>query len=116
MKQFASIEKLDTGILYTLELASSLFVLLLAFGLIAGQVSSGQQLSLVTLLSFWPLVLARLLASGQPKKEPNASGAHRSWRWHGLPIMQCACIHPCRYDRDGRFRPFMHGATRVARQ
>ncbi len=35
MKQFASIEKLDTGILYILELASSLSVLLLAFGLIA---------------------------------------------------------------------------------
>src|SRR5438270_223520 len=35
MKQFTSIEKLDTGILYTLELASSISVLLLAFGLIA---------------------------------------------------------------------------------
>jgi hypothetical protein len=35
MKQFATIEKLDTGILYLLELASSLSVLLLAFGLIA---------------------------------------------------------------------------------
>lgn len=35
MKQFQSIEKLDTGILYALELASSLSVLLLAFGLIA---------------------------------------------------------------------------------
>src|SRR2546429_1092391 len=35
MKQFQSIEKLDTGILYLLELASSLSVLLLAFGLIA---------------------------------------------------------------------------------
>ena len=35
MKQFSSIEKLDTGILYMLELASSLSVLLLAFGLIA---------------------------------------------------------------------------------
>jgi glucan phosphoethanolaminetransferase (alkaline phosphatase superfamily) len=35
VKQFASIEKLDTGILYVLELASSLSVLLLAFGLIA---------------------------------------------------------------------------------
>jgi hypothetical protein len=29
MKQFSSIEKLDTGILYALELASSLSVLLL---------------------------------------------------------------------------------------
>src|SRR5207248_537534 len=35
MKQFHTIEKLDTGILYTLELASSISVLLLAFGLIA---------------------------------------------------------------------------------
>src|SRR6266852_2783474 len=35
MKQFTSIEKLDTGILYALELASSVSVLLLAFGLIA---------------------------------------------------------------------------------
>ncbi len=35
MKQFRSIEKLDTGILYALELASSISVLLLAFGLIA---------------------------------------------------------------------------------
>jgi hypothetical protein len=35
MKQFSSIERLDTGILYLLELASSLSVLLLAFGLIA---------------------------------------------------------------------------------
>ncbi len=35
MKQFQSIDKLDTAILYALELASSLSVLLLAFGLIA---------------------------------------------------------------------------------
>src|SRR3989440_10784688 len=35
MKQFSSIEKIDTGILYTLELTSSISVLLLAFGLIA---------------------------------------------------------------------------------
>src|SRR5437763_16895214 len=35
MKQFHTIQKLDTGILYTLELASSISVLLLAFGLIA---------------------------------------------------------------------------------
>src|SRR2546422_6182760 len=35
MKQFTTIEKLDTAILYVLELASSLSVLLLAFGLIA---------------------------------------------------------------------------------
>jgi hypothetical protein len=35
MKQFASIEKIDTGILYALEFTSSISVLLLAFGLIA---------------------------------------------------------------------------------
>lgn len=35
MKQFRSIEKLDTAILYALELAASASVLLLAFGLIA---------------------------------------------------------------------------------
>src|SRR2546428_7012566 len=35
MKQFHTIEKLDTGILYLLELASSLSIILLAFGLIA---------------------------------------------------------------------------------
>jgi hypothetical protein len=35
MKQFHIIEKLDTAILYALELASSISVLLLAFGLIA---------------------------------------------------------------------------------
>jgi len=35
MKQFSSIENLDTAILYTLELAASLSILMLAFGLIA---------------------------------------------------------------------------------
>src|SRR5258707_9447568 len=35
MKQFASIEKLDRSILYAIELASSVSILLLAFGLIA---------------------------------------------------------------------------------
>jgi len=35
MKQFTTIEKLDTGILYLLKLASSISVLLLAAGLIA---------------------------------------------------------------------------------
>ncbi len=35
MKQFNSIEKIDTGILYALELTASVSVLLLAFGLIA---------------------------------------------------------------------------------
>src|SRR2546428_10584388 len=35
MKHFTSIEKIDTAILYALELTSSISVLLLAFGLIA---------------------------------------------------------------------------------
>ncbi|HEX6551713.1 MAG TPA: hypothetical protein VF026_03040 [Ktedonobacteraceae bacterium] len=35
MKQFTSIEKIDTAILCALELTSSISVLLLAFGLIA---------------------------------------------------------------------------------
>jgi len=35
IKQFSSIEKIDTGILYALELTFSISVLLLAFGLIA---------------------------------------------------------------------------------
>src|SRR5215472_7201324 len=35
MRQFHTIEKLDTGILYLLELTSGISVLLLAFGLIA---------------------------------------------------------------------------------
>lgn len=35
MKQFSSIQKIDTGILYALELTSSISVLLLAFGLIS---------------------------------------------------------------------------------
>lgn len=35
MKQFISIEKIDTALLYLLELTASLSVLLLAFGLIA---------------------------------------------------------------------------------
>jgi hypothetical protein len=35
MKQFPTIEKLDTAILYVLELAASISVLLLAFGLVA---------------------------------------------------------------------------------
>jgi hypothetical protein len=40
MKQFSSIEKLDTGILYTLEFASNDSALLLAFGLIASMANN----------------------------------------------------------------------------
>ncbi len=48
MKQFQSIEKLDTGILYVLELTSSVSVLLLAFGLIASMANVLTQGSVLT--------------------------------------------------------------------
>ncbi len=53
MKQFRTIEKLDTGILYSLELASSISVLLLAFGLIpsmANVLTKGSALKVKTWL------------------------------------------------------------------
>src|SRR5947209_7963098 len=40
MKHFKSIEKLDTAIFYCLELASSLSILLLSFGLIASMANT----------------------------------------------------------------------------
>src|ERR1041385_5080747 len=48
MKQFRSIEKIDTAILYTLELTSSISVLLLAFGLIASMANVLTQGSVLT--------------------------------------------------------------------
>src|SRR5437588_2521669 len=48
MKQFRSIEKIDTTILYTLELTSSISVLLLAFGLIASMANVLTQGSVLT--------------------------------------------------------------------
>jgi Zn-dependent membrane protease YugP len=48
MKKFQSIEKLDTAILYALELASSVSVLLLAFGLIASMMNVLTQGSVLT--------------------------------------------------------------------
>lgn len=48
MKQFQSIEKIDTAILYALELISSLSVLLLAFGLIASMASALTKGSVLT--------------------------------------------------------------------
>ncbi len=48
MKQFSSIEKIDTCILYVLELTSSLSVLLLAFGLIASMANVLTQGSVLT--------------------------------------------------------------------
>jgi hypothetical protein len=58
MKQFATIEKLDTGILYLLELASSLSVLLLAFGLIASMANVLTKGSVLTDNLFMQLVWA----------------------------------------------------------
>ena len=48
MKQFRSIEKIDTAILYILELTSSISVLLLAFGLIASMANVLTQGSVLT--------------------------------------------------------------------
>lgn len=48
MKQFDTIEKLDTAILYILELVSSISVLLLAFGLIASVANILTQGSILT--------------------------------------------------------------------
>ncbi len=48
MKQFATIQKIDTGIPYVLELASSISVLLLAFGLIASMANVLTQGSVLT--------------------------------------------------------------------
>jgi len=48
MKQFSSIEKIDIAILYTLELTSSISVLLLAFGLIASMANVLTQGSVLT--------------------------------------------------------------------
>lgn len=39
MKQFSTIQQIDTGVLYALELTSSISVLLLAFGLVASMVN-----------------------------------------------------------------------------
>jgi hypothetical protein len=48
MKQFTTIEKLDTSILYALELASSVSVLLLAFGFIASMANDLTKGSVLT--------------------------------------------------------------------
>jgi hypothetical protein len=48
MKQFRSIERIDTAILYILELTSSISVLLLAFGLIASMANVLTQGSVLT--------------------------------------------------------------------
>ncbi len=48
MRQFPFIEKLDTGILFVLELVSSLSVLLLAFGLIASMANVLTEGSILT--------------------------------------------------------------------
>jgi hypothetical protein len=48
MKQFASIEKIDPGILYALELTSSISVLLLALGLIVSMANVPTKGSVLT--------------------------------------------------------------------
>ena len=58
MKQFHSIEKIDMGILYALELTSSISVLLLAFGLIASMANVLTKGSVLT----DNLIMQRILA------------------------------------------------------
>lgn len=65
VKQFPSIEKLDTGILYILELASSLSVILLALGLITSMAN---------------VLTAGSVLTGNPFME-------EAWAW-----VQCAAI------------------------
>lgn len=55
MKHFTIIEKLDTGILYALELASSISVLLLAFGLIASMANVLTKGTILSYLALKPL-------------------------------------------------------------
>jgi hypothetical protein len=58
MNQFPSIRKLDQAILYSLELASSPSVLLLAFGLIASMANVG------TLIYFAKGIIGSTIAEG----------------------------------------------------
>ncbi len=92
MKQFASIEKIDTAILYTLELTSSLSVLLLAFGLIAS--------------------MANVLTKGSVLTDNLAM--QRIWAWTQCIAIDASVagtiIRTCRYYSDGeRFKSFLYG-------
>ena len=71
MKQFSSIEKLDTCILYILELAASLSVLLLAFGLIA---------SMANVLTKGSVLTDNLIMAFLKKKTSSTSGNWDSYK------------------------------------
>ena len=73
MKQFTSIEKIDTGILYALEFTSSISVLLLAFGLIA---------SMANVLTKGSVLTDNLFMQ-------------RVWAWDSVYCYRCQC---CRHD------------------
>ncbi len=92
MKQFATIEKLDTGILYLLELASSLSVLLLAFGLIA---------SMANVLTKGSVLTDNLLMQ-------------RIWAWTQCIAIDASVagtiIRTFRYHRDGeKVKTWLYG-------
>jgi hypothetical protein len=72
MKQFSSIQKLDTGILYTLELTSSISVLLLAFGLIASMANVLTKGNVLTDSSFMQGVYAWTQCIGIDASIPGA--------------------------------------------
>jgi hypothetical protein len=72
MKQFPSIQKLDTGILYALELTSSISVLLLAFGLIASMANVLTKGSVLTDNSFMQGVYAWTQCVGIDASIPGA--------------------------------------------
>jgi hypothetical protein len=81
MKQIQSIENFDTSILYVLELASSLSVLLLAFGLIA---------SMANVLTKGSVLTDNLIMQ-------------RIWAW-----MQCIALE---LEKDDMLVAFFHTAV-----
>src|SRR6266700_2752332 len=106
MKQFTTIEKLDTAILYPLELASSLSVLLLAFGLIASMANVLTKGGVLT----DSLIMQRVWAWTQCNAiDASVAGTIiRTFRYHreqyrGSPAdheyIPGQCIHPCVYSR-----------------
>src|SRR6266567_368396 len=72
MKQFPTIQKLDTGILYALELTSSISVLLLAFGLIASMVNVLTKGSILSENSFMQEIYAWTQCIGIDASIPGA--------------------------------------------
>lgn len=92
MKQFRTIEKLDTAILYALELASSISVLLLAFGLIAS--------------------MANVLTKGSVLSD-NLMMQH-IWAWTQCIAIDASVagtiIRTCRYRAEGeRVKTWLYG-------